>query len=58
MECFHFIGMDVLPPFIAYRASRVPPEQREAYLDSYRDRLLSIESTAPIDFDRAAEATG
>ena len=56
MECFHFIGMDVLPP--AYSASRVPPEQREAYLDSYRDRLLSIESTAPIDFDRAAEATG
>jgi NAD(P)H dehydrogenase (quinone) len=54
----HFIGMDVLPPFIAYSASRVPPEQRQAYLDSYRDRLLSIESTAPIDFDRAAEAAG
>lgn len=46
----HFIGMDVLPPFIAYSASRVTPEQRKAYLAEYRDRLLSIDSGAPIQF--------
>jgi NAD(P)H dehydrogenase (quinone) len=46
----HFIGMDVLPPFIAYSASRVTPEQRKAYLAEYRDRLLSIDWGAPIQF--------
>ena len=46
----HFIGMDVLPPFIAYGSTRVTPEQRAAYLAEYHARLLSIDSTAPIDF--------
>ena len=50
----HFIGMDVLPPFIAYSASRVAPEQREAYLAEYRKRLLSVDATQPIQFSSAA----
>ena len=54
----HFIGMDVLPPFIAYSASRVAAEQRQAYLEAYRERLVAIESTAPIDFEHAAGASG
>ncbi len=53
----HYIGMDVLPPFIAYSAARVTPEQRASYLAAYRDRLLTIEATAPIEFDSAAQAT-
>jgi NAD(P)H dehydrogenase (quinone) len=52
----HFIGMDVLPPFIAYGAARVTPEQRGEYLAAYRERLLNLESTAPIEFSRAAQA--
>ena len=49
----HYIGMDVLPPFIAYSSARVTPEQRAAYLDEYRARLLSIDSTAPMEFSNA-----
>lgn len=44
----YFVGMEVLPPFIAYGASRCTPEERAAYLEAYRQRLLTIESTAPI----------
>jgi NAD(P)H dehydrogenase (quinone) len=44
----YFVGMEVLPPFVAYGASRVTPEERAAYLDSYRQRLLTLEATAPI----------
>jgi NAD(P)H dehydrogenase (quinone) len=50
----HYIGMDVLPAFIAYSAARVTPEQRNAYLEAYRERMLSIDSTAPIEFSSAA----
>ena len=53
----HYIGMDVLPPFVAYGAARVTPEQRAAYLAAYRERLLTLETTAPIEFDLAAQAT-
>lgn len=53
----YFIGMDVLPPFIAYGASRAAPEQRAAYLEAYRERLLTLDSTAPIEFHTATQAT-
>lgn len=53
---FHFVGMDVLPPFIAYSAARVDEAQRADYLDAYRARLLSLESTAPLEFSKAAGA--
>ena len=46
----YFIGMDVLPPFIAYGASRAAPEQRAAYLEAYRQRLLSLETITPLQF--------
>lgn len=52
----HFVGMDVLPPFIAYGASRVTAEQRAAYLAAYRERLLSLDTTAPIEFGSSAQA--
>ena len=53
---FHFVGMDVLPPFIAYSAARVTPEQRAEYLNAYRARLVSLESAAPLEFEKAAGA--
>lgn len=53
---FAFVGMDVVPPFIAYGAARVSPEERAAYLEAYRDRLLALESTAPIEFEVAARS--
>ncbi|MBZ5610504.1 MAG: NAD(P)H-dependent oxidoreductase [Acidobacteriia bacterium] len=50
---FRFVGMDVLPPFIAYGAARVTPEQRAAYLQAYRERLLQLETIAPLEFHQA-----
>jgi NAD(P)H dehydrogenase (quinone) len=51
----HFVGMDVLPPFVAYGAAKVTEEQRTAYLEAYRERLLALESAAPIEFEAAAQ---
>ena len=44
----YFLGMKVLPPFIAYSAPRASDDERRAYLDAYRARLLSIAETKPI----------
>ena len=52
----YFLGMEVLPPFIAYSAARVAPEQRAQYLEAYRERLLAIEATEPIRFTQDTEA--
>jgi NAD(P)H dehydrogenase (quinone) len=46
----YFVGMDVLPPFIAWSASWVPDEMKKAYLDQYRERVLALDSTEPIFF--------
>jgi len=51
---FHYIGMEVLPPFIVYGASRCAAEELTAYLSAYRERLLSLDQTSPILFTRAA----
>ena len=52
----HFLGLQVLPPFIAYSAARVTPEQRAQYLEAYRERLLTIESTEPLRFAQDSAA--
>jgi NAD(P)H dehydrogenase (quinone) len=46
----YFLGMEVLPPFIAYGVARCTPEQRAAYLEAYRQRLLTLNETLPIRF--------
>jgi NAD(P)H dehydrogenase (quinone) len=46
----YFIGLDVLPPFVAYGAARIAPEQRAQYLENYRARLLAIETMPPLKF--------
>jgi NAD(P)H dehydrogenase (quinone) len=47
----HYVGMEVLPPFVAYGAARVTDEQRAAYLAAYRERLLALETPPPLRFD-------
>lgn len=47
----HFVGMDVLPPFVAYGAARCSDEERAAYLEAYRRRLADLESEHPLVFD-------
>ncbi len=45
-----YVGFDVLPPFIAWGPARADDEGRARYLDAYRDRLIGLETTAPIDY--------
>jgi NAD(P)H dehydrogenase (quinone) len=45
---FHFVGIDVLPPFVAFGAARIQTEQREAYLATFRERLLQLDATAAV----------
>lgn len=46
----YYVGMDVVPPFIAYGAARVAPDQRAGYLEAYRQRLETIDQTAFVSF--------
>jgi NAD(P)H dehydrogenase (quinone) len=41
-----YVGMDVLPPFVAFGAARATPEQRAAYLEAYKERLRTLETTS------------
>ncbi len=54
---FRFVGMDVLPPFIAYGAARVNDEQRAAYLEAYRKHLLCLQSMKPIELRNTVAVT-
>lgn len=51
----YFVGMDVLPPFVAWNAPRVGEEGRKRYLEEYRQRLLTLETTEPIAFPTLAD---
>src|SRR5262245_15840575 len=46
----HFVGVDVLPPFIAYACARVGKGRREQYLREYEARLRTWQTTAPIPY--------
>ena len=47
---FHFVGFDVLPPFIAYSAAHIGDEGRKAYLEAYKQQLLTINETSAITY--------
>lgn len=51
----YFVGFDVLPPFIAWAPARVGEEQRRQYLAEYRERLLAMETAAPIPYPKLAD---
>jgi NAD(P)H dehydrogenase (quinone) len=50
-----YSGFDVLPPFVAYMPGRVGQNGREAYLDSYRKRLLELDKTPKLFFHPAED---
>ena len=50
-----YTGFDVLPPFVAYMPGRLDAQARITYLDAYRARLLSIETTEKLFFHPAAD---
>jgi NAD(P)H dehydrogenase (quinone) len=39
---FYFVGMDVLPPFIAYSPARLTDDERKTILENYAKRLETI----------------
>ena len=44
----HFVGFDVLPPFIAYAVARSSPEQRAGYLRAFTERMRHWHDTPAI----------
>lgn len=54
----HFVGLEVLPPFVAWSPARVSAEERERYLAEYRERLLSLDRTPPLRFRSLAVCDG
>lgn len=44
----HFVGFEVLPPFIVWSASHISDERRQGYLEEYKQRLLTINKTPAI----------
>lgn len=51
----HFVGFDVVPPFVAWSAGRVDDAQRAAYLREYEARLLAIPDTAPLVYPKVGD---
>ncbi len=52
---FRYTGFDVLQPFVAYMPGRVGPDERTAYLETYRRRLLNLEETPRLFFHSAED---
>lgn len=50
-----FVGFDVLPPFIAWSVARASADQRQVYLEQYKQRLLMLRETPPIQYPRLDE---
>jgi NAD(P)H dehydrogenase (quinone) len=46
----HFVGFDVLPPFVAYAVPRTSPDRRRAYLQDYAQLLRTWETATPLSF--------
>lgn len=45
-----YVGMTVLPPFVAYHVPYIEPQARTALLDDYRARLRSLDRLTPLRF--------
>ena len=46
----HFVGFDVLPPFVAYAPDQASPEDRREVLANFHARLLCLQSSATIPY--------
>jgi NAD(P)H dehydrogenase (quinone) len=47
---FRYTGFDVLPPHVAYMPGKISTEERRAYLNCYRRRLIDIDGTPRLFF--------
>ena len=55
---FAYAGLRVLPPFTAWAIQYSTPEQRQACLDSYAQRMADLESLAPLRFHPQGDFDG
>lgn len=46
----HYVGMDVLPPFVAWHVPYVDTAARHEYLDAYAARLARLDRLKPLTF--------
>lgn len=46
----NFVGLEVLPPFVAWSVARAGDEGRQHYLELYKHRLFNLENTPPIPY--------
>jgi NAD(P)H dehydrogenase (quinone) len=51
----HYVGLEVLPPFVAWHVPYISQEARLAFLEKYRETLKDIQHTAPLEFPRMAD---
>jgi NAD(P)H dehydrogenase (quinone) len=49
---FHFTGMDVLPPFVAWSVARQTDEERTQLIENYKKHLRNIDTLTPITFKK------
>jgi len=47
---FNFVGFDVLPAHVCYGVARATPEQRQAYLEGYAEKLRHWQSAPTLPF--------
>lgn len=45
-----YVGFTVLPPFYAYHVPYITPEERQGYLDQYRQCLENLDTLTPLKF--------
>lgn len=55
---FGFTGFTVIEPFVVYAPARILHEERQSYLDRYRERLLNLDVACTIPSPSAAMFEG
>jgi len=48
---FYFVGMEVLPSFVAYGPTRTSEDKRREYPGGFRQQLLNLQTTPPVRLD-------
>ncbi|MCY1465433.1 hypothetical protein D9M71_835730 [compost metagenome] len=47
-----YVGLEVLPPFVAWHVPYISNDARQGLLRAYQDRLQGLEQDLPLQFPR------
>jgi NAD(P)H dehydrogenase (quinone) len=50
-----YVGLEVLPPFVAWHVPYISQEAREEFLRSYDTRLQQLSDDVPLSFPKLAQ---